>query len=135
MSGPFWEGNSPILIGFGSRTTRPFHGGSDTANAHVRSVIVVSPQPCRGLFLCLLYRFKGVLSQPFATNYAIIALDVGILLWLAMLNLFDVNAPFLRPGHQLTADVLRAIVQTYRRRLAALFQDPVQAAYNTLFRP
>jgi hypothetical protein len=36
------------------------------ANAHVGSVIVLSPQPCRGLFLRLLDRFKDVLVQPFA---------------------------------------------------------------------
>ena len=84
-----------------------FHGRGNPANAHVGSVIVVSPKLCRGLFLRLLDRFKDVLVQPFDANRAIVALDIGILLWLAGLDVFDVNAVFLHPSHQLAADVLR----------------------------
>jgi hypothetical protein len=49
----------------------------------------------RGLFLCLLYRFKDILSQPFLPNRAVVALDAGALLRVS------VNRPEFTGGHQL----------------------------------
>ena len=47
-------------------------------------VVVVSPEPIRGLILCLLYSFKNVLIEPFVADRAIVALDVGVLLRLVV---------------------------------------------------
>ncbi len=45
-----------------------------------------------GLFLCLLYRFKDILSQPFLPNRAVVALDVGVLLRVSGLDVLDADA-------------------------------------------
>ena len=39
-------------------------GGCHAANAHVGTVVVVSPQPLCGDVLSLLYRFDNILVQP-----------------------------------------------------------------------
>ncbi len=38
--------------------------------------------------------------------------DIGILLWVSGLDVMQLDAAFLCPGHQLMVDVFRAIVQT-----------------------
>ncbi len=55
------------------------------------------------------------------------ALDVGILLGLARLDVLDGDAPFLGPNQQLATDVFRAVVDPNGSRLAPPFDDPVKA--------
>jgi hypothetical protein len=54
-------------------------------------------------------------------NRAVVALDVGVLLGLAGLDVLDGDAAFLGPDQQLATDVFRAVVDPYGARLAAPF--------------
>ena len=76
--------------------------------------------------------FKDVLAQPFAANSTILALDIGVLLRLARLNVFKPNTLFLSPFHKRSTDVFRAIVDTNGLRFAAPLDDLVQAPDNAL---
>ncbi len=57
---------------------------------------------------------------------AVVALDVGVLLGLAGLDVLDGDPMFLGPYQQLATDVFRAVVDPYGAGLAAPFDDPVQ---------
>ena len=61
------------------------------------------------MVLCLLDGFEDVLPQPFATNGAVLALDIGILLGLTGLDIFEPHIAFLSPFHELPADVFWAV--------------------------
>ena len=95
------------------------------------SVVVISPEPFRGLILCLFYPFKDVLIQPFVAYRTIVALDIRILLRLAWLDLLDVNAPCLSPCFEQTTAVFWAVVDTNVLGFAASLDDLVQAEYDT----
>ncbi len=60
--------------------------GCDAANAHVRAVVVVSPELLCGVVLCLLDAFDDVLIDPFVADGVVVALDIGVLLWLVPLH-------------------------------------------------
>jgi hypothetical protein len=105
-----------------------FLGGCDAADAHVRAVVVVSPEPLRGVSCSLLDGFDDVLVEPFMPHGAVVALDVGVLLRLAWLDVLDGNPMFLGPFHQLFTDVFRAVVHPDGAGLAPPFDDPVEAA-------
>lgn len=66
-------------------------GRCDAANAHVREVFVVSPEPSLGEVLSLLDGFDDVLVEPFVPNGTAVALDIGVLLWLSGLDMLDGN--------------------------------------------
>ncbi len=65
-------------------------------------------------FSCLVLRllggFKDVLTKPMATNNTVAALDIGVLLRLPKLDVFEPNIRFLSPRHQLPTDILWAII-------------------------
>ena len=63
---------------------------------------------------------------------AVVALDVGVLLGLAGLDVLDGDAPFPGPDQQLAADVFRAVVDPYGAGLAAPFDDPVETSDDPL---
>ena len=65
-------------------------------------------------------------------NGAVVALDIGILLWLARLDVVQGDALVLSPFHQLATDLLRTVVHPNGIWLAAPFNDLVQAADHTL---
>ena len=81
----------------------------------------------RGEVLGLLDGFDDVLVQPFVPDGAVVALDVGVLLWLSGLDALDGNPLFVGPDQQLATDVFRAVVDPYGAGFAAPFDDPVQA--------
>ena len=60
-----------------------FHGGCPTADARVGPLVIGSLEPFSGLFVRLLNSFKDGLAQPLNPNWAVAALDVGVLLRLA----------------------------------------------------
>ena len=62
---------------------------------------------------------------------AIVTLDVGVVLRLSRLDVFDVNAPCLSPCLEQTTDVFWAVIDTNDLRRAAPLDDLVQAAYDT----
>ncbi|AGI69472.1 hypothetical protein OAN307_c40590 [Octadecabacter antarcticus 307] len=111
-------GNPPIFNGaqpYDSRGCFQFHCGCYAADAHVGSLVVVSPEPFSCLFLCLIDGFKDVLAQPFATNGSIVALDIGVLLRFAWLDVFKPNTVFLGPCHQGPADIFCAVTPSEYR--------------------
>jgi hypothetical protein len=71
------------------------------------------PKPVRGKRLCVLNGFNDVLIEPFVPDRAIIALDIGILLRFAGLDMVRRNALFFSPCYQLSTDIFRAIVHAY----------------------
>lgn len=105
-------------------------GGCDAADAHVRAVVVVSPEPLRSEVLGLLDGFNDVLVEPFVPNGAVVSLDVGVLLRLAGMDVLDRDALFLSPDQQLATDVFRAVVDPYGAGFSALFNDPIKAPYH-----
>ena len=50
---------------------------------------------------------------PFATDGAIVTLDISVLLGLTWLDVFKPNAVFLSPRHRGPADIFWAVVDTY----------------------
>ena len=69
--------------------------------------------------------------QPFAINRTVEALDVGVLLRLVGLDIFEPNIAFLSPSHQFPTDpTLSAGSEWNCLRFAAPFDDLVQAAHN-----
>ena len=75
--------------------------------------------------------FQKCSGEPFVPNRAIVALDIGVLLGFARLDIFNRYAPFLGPLHQQATYIFRAVVDPNGRRFAAPFNDPVQAAHDT----
>ena len=85
----------------GSFPPRTGEAPGDATYAHVGAVVVVCPEPLRGLILGLLDVFNDVLVQPFVPDGAVAAFDVGVLLRLSGLNVLDGNPLFLCPFRQL----------------------------------
>ena len=110
-----------------SRGHFQFPGGCDAADAHGRAVVVVSPEPLRGVILGLLHAFDDVLIQPFVPDRSIVALDAGVLPGLIGLDMLDGNPMFFSPLHQLFTDVFRAVVNPNGAWLAAPFNNPIKA--------
>jgi hypothetical protein len=50
------------------------------------------------------------LAEPFLADRPIVAFDIGVLLWLAGLDIEQANAALLRPGLQFPADVFRTVL-------------------------
>jgi hypothetical protein len=84
-----------------------FLGGRYAADAHVRSFMVVRPSPLCCDLLRLLDGFKQIEPQPFMPDRAVVALDIGILLGLAGLDIGQGYAPLFCPIDQRPADVFR----------------------------
>ena len=63
--------------------------------------------------------FDDVLVEPFMPDGAVVALDVGVLLRLAGLDVLDGDAPARSPDQQLATDVIRAVVDPCGAGLAA----------------
>lgn len=94
------------IFSFCARVTPPM--------PHVRPFVVIGPKPSCGEFLRLLYAVYDVLAEPFMSDSAIVALDLGILLRLARLDIAHGNALFLIPLHQFATDVFRPITLELR---------------------
>jgi hypothetical protein len=88
----------------------------------------------RGKILCFFDDLDDVLIEQFVPDGAITALDIGVLLRLFRLNVPNRNPPGCSPFQQVAADALRAAVNTNGSRSAAPFDDPVQAADDSLVR-
>jgi hypothetical protein len=63
----------------------------------------------RGKVLGLLDGFGDVLVEPLMPDGAVVALDIGVLLRLAGLDVLDGDFPLFGPFHQLAADLFRAV--------------------------
>jgi hypothetical protein len=80
-----------------------FHVRCYAADAHVGSLVVVRPEPIRGLFLRPLNSFKDVLIQPFMPDRSVVSLDISVLLQPAGLDVRQSDIVLLSPFHQLLA--------------------------------
>jgi hypothetical protein len=69
----------------------------------------------RGVILGLLAGFYDVLIQPFATDGAVVTLDIDVLLRLSGLDMLDDNPMLLNPNQQLATDLFRAVACWERR--------------------
>jgi hypothetical protein len=78
--------------------------------------------------------FDDVLVEPFIPNSSVIALDIGILLRLARLDILERDVALFSPFQELTIDIFRAVVDSYALRLAAPLDDTVQASDHPLSR-
>ena len=78
------------------------------------------------MVLGLLDCFDDVSVKPFMPDRRVVALDMGVLLGLAGLDVLDRYAPFLGPDQQLAIDVFRAVVDPDCLRGATPFDDLVQ---------
>ncbi len=63
--------------------------------------------------------------QPFGANGPIVSFDIGVLLWLAPLDIDQADPCVLRPVLEPGADVFGAIVQTNGQGLSAPSNDLV----------
>ena len=64
-----------------------------------------------------------ILGQPFIENGPVEPLNVGVLLWLPRLDIFERDAPSTRPFDDRCAQIFRAVVATYRQRPATPADD------------
>lgn len=106
----------------------------EPALGHVRAVVIVGPQPPRGEALNLFNAGPAVVGQPFAAHRPVEPLNVGVLLWLSWLDVFDLDSPFFGPVLHHSTDVFRPVVATNRLRLSAPGNDLFQRSDHLLTR-
>ena len=75
--------------------------------------------------------FQRCFSRPFVSHRAIVSFDIGVLLGLSGLDIFDGDATPASPFHQHTTDIFRAVVHADHLWLAAPFYDLFFAAHDT----
>lgn len=85
--------------------------------------MVVAPHPLRGELLHLVEVAPIILGQPFVANRSVEALDVGVLLRFAWLDVLDANAPAAGPVQQRGTDVLGPVVATNHFRFVTPGHD------------
>jgi len=76
-----------------------------TSDAHVGAFIAISPEPARGVILNIFDAVKVVSAQLLGSDGAIVALDIGVLLRVAWLDIHQRNSGFLSPVLQCATDV------------------------------
>ena len=69
----------------------------NTAQCHVWTVVIVFPHPLGGVKLNFLQVGPVILGQPFVAHGPVEALNIGVLLRVAWLDVFKVNASVLGP--------------------------------------
>ena len=114
-----------------------FLGGYDAADAHVGASVVVSPEAACGVVLHLRDCCKIVLAQPLVPDGSVVALDIGVLLRLAGLDMENRNGLVVLGGvSQATGTAEReiALAMIDRRRSAKRVTLGADKAYDfTLF--
>jgi hypothetical protein len=64
--------------------------------------MIISPQPARGELLDFLDQVEQVMGQPVVAYGSVVALDIGILLRIAWLNEFELDAALVRHATVMT---------------------------------
>lgn len=105
---------------------RQFLHGGDAAKCHIRALVVVRPEPTRGHVLYLVDRVEEGSREPGIAYGSVIALNVGVLLRLARLDVLDADTLLLRPGKQSATDVFRPVIAADCSRLATPLDDLLQ---------
>ena len=73
---------------------------------------------------------KEMLIEPVISDCTVIAFDVGVLLWIARLDLLQGDLLLFGLVLQSMADILRSVVAPQFFWFASLFDDPLQSPYN-----
>ena len=107
---------------------RQFLYWGDATDAHVGSLVVVSPEPVGGGFLNLRDRVKQSLAQSVVTHGAVVALNVGVLLGLAGLDVFHVDVLAAGPVPNGLTQVFRTVVAADYRRSTPPLDELVERA-------
>lgn len=83
------------------------------ADAHVGTLIVITPEPCRGKILYLIKALKEVLIEPVVAHCPVIPLNISILLWVPRLDIAQTDSPLsglvLQPGTEILRPLLQRI--------------------------
>ena len=96
--------------------------------------MIVTPEPSRCVVLNFSNRAKQELVQPVVANRPVVTFNIGILLWLAWLDMIDTDILPLCPGKQYCTDVLRTVVTPNRSRLSSPLNDLLQRANDPFSR-
>jgi hypothetical protein len=75
--------------------------------------------------LNLLKRVEVVLTEPFLSDRAVVTFHVCVLLWLARLNVHQLNPTLRGPNLKCGADIFRAVIKANGIGLATLSDDLV----------
>ena len=94
--------------------------------------MVVAPHPLRGELLYLVEVAPIILGQPFVANRSVEALNIGVLLRFAWLDVLDANALSAGPVQQRGTDVLGPVVATNHFRFATPGHDLRQHSNHTV---
>ena len=118
----------PFLRGLDRRTHAAnccfsFWAGGYSAKPDVGTVVAVCSEPVCGVGLHPLDGCERVLIEPLVPDSSVMALDIGVLLQLARLDVLDGDAACLGPLDQTIADVFRAVVNTDGKRCSPPFND------------
>ncbi|MNG11396.1 hypothetical protein D3C84_949380 [compost metagenome] len=74
------------------------------------------------------------MTQPVITHGAVVALNIGILLRITRLNVFQADTLFFGPQRQLRADVLRAVIAADGLWFTPPLNHLLQCAHHSLGR-
>lgn len=135
-------GNSPFLGGGSVELTQrialPFAAQllsrRNSAERHVWALMIVSPEPFSRCVLSPLDRSKKILPKPLVANGSVVALDVGILLGLARMDVLDENSSRLSPRQERAADQFWVVVHPNGQGLASSLDDAIQRPHHPLRR-
>lgn len=94
--------------------------------------MIVSPESSSCIFPHLFNGFEQILVKSVIAHRSVIALDIGILLRLAGLDVLDLDLLCLSPSAQCVVDVLRDIVSVQCFRFTTPLDDLIQAADHAL---
>ena len=103
-----------------------FLRGRGVTQAHIRAVVVVSPEPFCGVILNLLDCCKHVLIQPFMPDRSVVTFDIGVLLRLSGLDMLQGDTSVFGPLRQAAADIFRAIIDPDRVWFPSPPDNPVE---------
>lgn len=77
---------------------------------HIRALMIVGPHPLRGGALQMIQVVPVILGQPFVAHGPVEPFDVGILLGLARLDIFEFYVPGSCPLDNCRAQVFRFVI-------------------------
>ena len=89
---------------------RQLHSWRDAAERHVGPLVVVGPEPTHCFVLHLLDCLEQGSGKPSVADRSVVALNVGVLLRFAWLDVLDPDALLLCPGEQRAADVFGTVI-------------------------
>lgn len=96
--------------------------------------MIVGPHPLRGDALYVVQIFPVILGQPFVAHGPVEPFDLGILLWLARLDIFELYAPCPGPINNCRAQVFGPVIAPNGQGLSPPADDLLEGADHALGR-